>query len=37
MKGLIDLMKKLLEKLMDLIPIKWIDSYIDILESITVE
>jgi len=30
-------MKKLLEKLIDLIPIKWIDSYIDILESITGE
>ena len=30
-------MKKLLEKLIGLIPIKWIDSYIDILESITGE
>jgi len=30
-------MKKILEKLIDLIPIKWIDSYIDILESITGE
>ena len=34
---LIDLMKKLLEKLIDLIPIKWIDSIIDTIESITGE